>query len=168
MVNDMIKKRESMKGNIIDIVIVVILIAVVALAVVKMTGSKSTAIGAVDSDQDIVLTTYTGFIDQVRMATVNAFHEGDKLFDKKTGVYIGDIMTIEHEPMYRNVPDGEGGLKKLVFPDYYSVTLTIDGPIVEEEQGYFIGDSVELKANSEMKVYTKYAMPIMKVSDIAM
>ncbi|MEI3523387.1 MAG: hypothetical protein V8Q36_04235 [Anaerotignum sp.] len=37
------------------------------------------------------------------------------------------------------------------------MTLTLDGPVVEKDDGYFVDGVVELKANSEMEVYTKDA-----------
>ena len=66
----------------------------------------------------------------------------------------------------KNVIDNSGNTILVEYPEYYGVTLTLEGNIIEKEDGYFAEGTVELKANSEMEVYTKYAQPKMKVTSI--
>ena len=100
------------------------------------------------------------------MATVNALHEGDKIFDEKTGICLGTITKVDYKPFMKNVLQNDGTITAVEFPDYYSVTLTIEGPVIEKEEGYFAEGIVEMKANSEMNVATKYAKPVMKITSI--
>ncbi|KAF5081100.1 hypothetical protein DSECCO2_112750 [anaerobic digester metagenome] len=154
------------RPNIVDILIILTLVAVVALAVLK-TG----VINRVESsgvDEETEKTTYSAFIDKVRMPTVKALHEGDLIFDDKTGICIGEIKGIEYAPLFYNLPDGNGGMVRAQYPDYYRVKMTIDGSVIEKEDGYFVDGVVELKVNSEMDVFTKYAKPTIKVTNIEM
>ena len=145
------------KPNIVDILIIVVVVALCAVAVFKSAG--------VDASEE--QRTYTALIDEVRMATVNALHEGDKIYDEKTGICLGTITAVKHEPFLKNVLLNDGTIQPVEFPDYYSVTLTIDGPVVEKDEGYFVDGVVEMKANSEMNVATKYAKPVMKITSIS-
>ena len=52
--------------------------------------------------------TYTAFIDDVRMATVNALHVGDNMYDAKTNTYIGTITDVQYAPKMKNVIDNSG------------------------------------------------------------
>lgn len=152
------------KPNIVDLLILVVIVGLCAAAIYKFgfVNQRESA-GVADSAEEI---TYTAFIDEVRMATVNALHEGDQIFDEKTGICIGTIQKVEHRPFLKNVLQNDGTISPAEFPDYYSVTLTISGPVVEKEEGYFVEGVVEMKANSEMNVVTKYAKPVMKITSI--
>lgn len=161
MVSDMAKR----KPNIVDILIIVVVIALAAVAVLKFGVVNKTESSGVDASEE--QRTYTAFIDEVRMATVNALHEGDKIFDEKTGICIGTITGVSHEPYMKSVIADNGSVTEVEYPDYYSITLTIEGPVIEKEEGYFVEGVVEMKANSEMNVVTKYAKPVMKITSIS-
>lgn len=154
------------RPNVVDILILLILAAMIVLAILKlgvvnhMESSKTEDAGTA--------TTYTAFVDKVRMPTVNALHEGDLIFDDKTGVCIGEIKTVSYEPLVYNLPDGSGGVVRAEYPDYYRVTMDIEGSVLEKEDGYFVDGVVELKVNSEMDVFTKYAKSTIKVTNIEM
>ena len=124
------------KPNIVDILIIVVVVALCAVAVFKfgVVNQKESA-GVDDSEEQ---RTYTALIDEVRMATVNALHEGDKIYDEKTGICLGTITAVKHEPFLKNVLLNDGTIQPVEFPDYYSVTLTIDGP-GGEGRGLFCG-----------------------------
>lgn len=155
------KKR---KANVIDFVILGIAIILLCLAVYKFgVVNKKESVGISEEQRQI---TYTAFLDDVRMATVNALHKGDKVFDDKTGVEIGTITDVSHAPKMKNVPGNDGNMILVEFPEYYTVTLTLQGDVVEKEDGYFANGKVELKGNSDMQVYTKYAKPKIKIQRI--
>ena len=153
------------KPNIVDILIIVVIIALAGLAVFKFgVVNKQEATGV---DAAAETRTVTAFIDEVRMPTVNALHKGDKIFDEKTGICIGTITEVSHAPYMIGVFAADGSVKQVEYPDYYSVSLTIEGPVVEKEEGYFVEGVVELKTNSEMNTVTKYAKPVIKVTSIS-
>lgn len=154
------------RPNIVDIAILLVVAAVIILGVYKFGVVNKQEFGGID--EATAKTTYTALIDEVRMATVNALHVGDKIFDEKTGVCIGEIKEVTHTPFTRNVLDSADQTKTVEFPDRYSVRLTIEGAVIEKPEGYFVDGVAELKVNSEMNVITKYAKPVMKVTDIEM
>ena len=161
MVSNMAKR----KPNIVDILIIVVILAAAALAVYKFgVVNKQETVGVA---QAVKTRTVTAFIDEVRMPTVNALHEGDQIFDEKTGTCIGEIETVSYEPYMKSVIVADGSVKRVEYPDYYSVTLTIESPVIEKEEGYFVDGVVELKINSEMNTFTKYGMPVIKVTGIS-
>ncbi len=157
MVNEMAKR----KANFMDIILFVVLIALVVLGAYKMIvvnkdgGGEDGIIGQ--------MMEYDAVIDKVRMVTVEALHEGDLVFDEKTGLCVGTIQDVSYTPMLENIPDGNGSYYTVEHPDYYTVTLIIEGDILEKEEGYFAQGVTELKINSEMNIYTKYAAPVMKI-----
>ena len=109
---------------------------------------------------------YTARIQQVRMVTINALHEGDLVFDEKTGVCVGTIKGISHEVHTKNVLQQDGTTRAVEYPDYYNVFLTLEGPVIEKEDGYFVDGLVELKANSDFKIQTKYVQTTMRITSI--
>lgn len=153
------------RPNIVDILIIVVILAAAALAVYKFgVVNKNEAAGVAEAAET---RTVTAFIDEVRMPTVNALHEGDQIFDEKTGACIGVIKSVSHAPYMKSVIVADGSVKQVEYPDYYSVTLTIESPVIEKEEGYFADGVVELKANSEMNTFTKYGKPVIKVTSIS-
>ncbi|MDO4530368.1 MAG: DUF4330 family protein [Bacillota bacterium] len=153
------------RPNIVDILIIVVILAAAALAVYKFgVVNKNEAAGVAEAAET---RTVTAFIDEVRMPTVNALHEGDQIFDEKTGACIGVIKLVSHAPYMKSVIVADGSVKQVEYPDYYSVTLTIESPVIEKEEGYFADGVVELKANSEMNTFTKYGKPVIKVTSIS-
>ena len=153
------------KPNIVDILIIVVVVALAAAAVFKFgVVNKQESTGVGDAAETRII---TAFIDEVRMPTVNALHEGDKIFDEKTGICIGTIKEVKYEPYMKGVIAADGSVKQVEYPDYYSIDLTIEGPVIEKEEGYFVEGIVELKTISEMNTVTKYAKPVIKVTSIS-
>lgn len=152
------------RPNIVDILIVCVIAVLCAAAVFKFTVvNKNESAGVGDAAAQM---TYTARIQQVRMVTINALHEGDKVFDEKTGVCVGTIKGISHEVHTKNVLQQDGTTRAVEYPDYYNVFLTIEGPVIEKEEGYFAEGLVELKANSDFKIQTKYVQTTMKITSI--
>ncbi len=153
------------RPNVIDILIFVVVVALIGLVVLKFGVVNKKESNGITAEANKV--TYTAFIDDVRMATVDALHIGDNVYDKKTRTCIGTITDVQYAPKMKNVIDNTGNTILVEYPDYYGVTLTLEGNIIEKEDGYFADGVVEIKANSEMEIFTKYAMPKMKVTSIA-
>lgn len=153
------------KPNIVDVVMILVLAAVCVLAIYKFGFVNSRESAGVEAEA--TKREYTAFIDEVRMATAEALHKGDLIFDDKTGICIGEIKDVSYAPMMKGVIAADGTVKQAEYPDYYGVTLTIEGSIIEKDEGYFVDGVVELKANSEMNTFTKYAMPVIKITSIA-
>lgn len=157
------KKR---KMNPIDILVIVVILAVVLLAGYKfvvVNKIQSTGIAKEEKNME-----YTGVVKGVRQPTVDAFHVGDKMYDDKTGVYMGEIKNIDSKPQktVELLPTGEFSEVEKI--DYFDVTLTLSGPILNKEKGYFISGTMELKLNSEFPVFTKFAKPNIQLTSISL
>ena len=91
---------------------------------------------------------YTALIDEVRMATVNALHEGDKIYDEKTGICLGTITAVKHEPFLKNVLLNDGTIQPVEFrllqrdADDYQ-------PVVRRTRAILWTALWKMKANSE-------------------
>lgn len=158
------KTMKKGKINVVDIVVVVVLLVVVAIAAYKfgvVNRIQSTGITNEES-----MTDYTGVIKGVRQPTVDAFHIGDKMYDDKTGNYMGDIVDIQVAPQKVLELSPQGEYVEVEKLDYFNITLTLRGPVLEKDKGYFVSGSMELKTNSEFPVYTKYAKPNIQITGI--
>ena len=82
------------RPNIIDLLILVVVVALVAVGVYKFGVVNQKESAGVTAEASKV--TYTAFIDDVRMATVNALHVGDTMYDAKTNTYIGTITDVQY------------------------------------------------------------------------
>ena len=100
------------------------------------------------------------------MATVEAFHVGDNVYDKKTNALMGEITNVEHTPYKEAVVNNKGELVLREKPDYYTVKVTVKAPILEKDDGYFVSGVVELKRNGKTDVYTKFVEPKVSILDI--
>lgn len=156
----MAKKRP----NIIDILILVVVIVLAALAVYKFGYVNQKESHGITADGQKI--TYTAVLDDVRKPTIDALHVGDTMFDDKSGKPIGVILDIQSAPKMKNVVGAEGNSLLVEYPSYYTVTLTLESDIIEKEDGYFASGSVELKGNSIMRVFTKYAQSNMRITAI--
>lgn len=155
------KKRRM---NTVDIMIIVVILAVVATAVYKFGFVNKRHSTGVAKEENMM--EYTGIIKGIRQPTVDAFHIGDKMYDDKTGIYMGDIVNLEVEPQRTIELSPQGEYIEVEKLDYFNIKITLKGPILEKEKGYFVSGIMELKTNSEFPVYTKYAKPHMQITGI--
>ncbi len=156
----MTKKRP----NIIDFLMILVVIALAVLAVYKFAYVNQKESHGVTADGQKI--TYTAVLDDVRKPTIDALHIGDTMYDEKSGKSIGVIADIQSAPKMKNVVGAQGNSLLVEYPNYYTVTVTLESEIIEKEDGYFASGSVELKGNSMMKVFTKYAQSNMRITAI--
>ena len=91
------------RPNVIDILIFVVVVVLIGLVVLKFgVVNKKESNGITEEASKV---TYTAFIDDVRMATVDALHVGDNVYDKKTRTCIGTITDVQYAPKMKNVID---------------------------------------------------------------
>lgn len=132
-----------------DLLILVVVVALVAVGVYKFGVVNQKESAGVTAEASKV--TYTAFIDDVRMATVNAmFRMGIPCTTQKQ-ILIGTITDVQYAPKMKNVIDNSGNTILVEYPEYYGVTLTLEGNIIEKEDGYFAEGTVELKVNPKWK-----------------
>ena len=152
------------KLNKLDIFIIAVVVIAVILGVYKLGYvNRQKGTGSTASYVDVE---YKAIVEEVRKPTVDALHEGDKLFDDTTDTPIGVITAVEASPYLTTELTSDGRVVQSEKPGYYIVELTVSASMIEKENGYFLGGVVELKANSKFKVYTKYAEPTIQISEI--
>ncbi len=126
------------KVNIIDVVIVLAVIAVVFLGAMKIRDDKGPAFVAdkTEFEVDILLRSmYDGF-----QAEINV---GDKLYDAKSGAYLGEIIKKDVAPAVREVEAADGSVVLSDVPNRWDIRFTIDGQgIYNANSGLNIGGEV--------------------------
>ena len=156
--------KKGKKINGLDIFIIVVIIAVVAFGAYKglnINKNKGTGSEAMYVDVE-----YDAYVERVRMKTVDAIHVGDLLYDKTTGVCIGEITDKAYFPFAEPEITEAGNAVMAEVPDYYTLKITVESSIIEKEDGYYLGGIVEFKSNSKTEVYTKYAEPTLVMLDM--
>lgn len=157
------KKR---KLNIVDLLIIVVIAAVAIIAVYKFgVVNQVRSTGLANEEKKMQ---YTALIKGVRQPTLEALHIGDKMYDDKTNVYIGEIVKIDFKPQKLMELGLDGNFVEVEKIDYFDVTMIIEAPILEKDNAYFVSGKVELKINSEFPVYTKFAKPNIQIISIAL
>lgn len=150
--------------NVLDGIILLVVIGVIAVAAYKFgVVNREHSTGIADESNTM---RYTMLVKGVRQMTVDAFHQGDKLYDEKTDTYMGEIIEVSHAPQKIVEIGQDGEFQEVEKLDYFDVTLTIEGPVLEKDRGYFASGTLELKTNSEFPVYTKYAKPNAQIIEL--
>jgi len=154
------KKKLSLFDKVI---LVVIALAIVLVAYKALSVNKT---GGTGSHNDYVDTTFTVFIENVRMATVEALNVGDKIYESKTGTCFGTITELNYQNHMEAEINANNEAVWVVLPGYYDVEMTIESRTLEKETGYFVEGVVELKRNSKYYSHTKFACPEFQVMEI--
>lgn len=156
--------RKSKRINGLDIFIIVVIIAAVLLGGYKaLNVNKNKGTGSEASYIDVE---YDAYAEEVRMQTVDAVNVGDMLYDKTTGVCIGEIIAKEYFPYTVPAITNEGEIVMAEVPETYSLKITVKSKMIDKEEGYYLNGVVEFKSNSKIDTYTKYASPTFVMLDI--
>lgn len=154
------KKR---KINIVDIAVILVVLALIAGGIYKfgvINKENKIATDATENKEYVVL------VKGVRQPTIDALHEGDEFFDKVTGTAMGKVVGIKTEPFETMILKSDGEYKKADKIGYYNLYVTLEGPVLEKTNGYFVGGVVELKRNSTLEISSKYISTGFKVFDL--
>ena len=142
------------KLNVVDYILIVAVILIIGVVgYKKLAVDKSAGIGVQASHKAIE---YTMDISGIRQFSVDGFHVGDKIYDKNKGTYMGIIKDISVEPHKLDKVDVNGDSVLAEVKGYYKVILTVEGEMVDKDNGYFLSGNLELKVNSEYRITTKY------------
>lgn len=154
------------KMNIVDIAVILVIVLAVGIGVYKFAVvNKVHATGVTSEAAD---GEFIGCLFGVRQPTIDALHVGDKVYDEKTNTYLGEITKIDVTPHITDEIGLDGAYIQAEKLDYFNVTMTIRGPILEKDTGYYASGVFELKTNSEFPVYTKFVKPTLRILDISL
>lgn len=150
--------------NGFDVLIIVIIVVVVILGVYKGVNiNRNKGTGSAASYEDVE---YDAMVEPVRMKTVDSIHVGDLLYDKTTGVCIGEITDKRYYPYTEPQITMDGEVVMAEKPNYYTLEITAKSQVIDKEEGYFLNGVVEFKSNSKTETYTKYAQPTFVMLDM--
>lgn len=154
------KKR---KINLVDVAVLIIFLMLIAGAIYKfavINKENHTATETIENKEYVV------YVRGIRQPTVDGVHKGDSYFDSKTNTFMGKVTEIRVEPFTTMMLTDDNQYKKVEKIGYYNLYLTIEGPILDKEKGYFVDGKVELKRNSSLNIYSKYLKTGFRVLDI--
>ena len=161
--------KKKIKFNILDVI--VILIVAVLIVAYCFRSNIFTNTFAVSNSSSMKVSVK---VEGVRLYTVEAFSEGDSIYDKETGNYLGMITEIKYEPSYETVKlDGsqtEDGTAKAVLlesPGRYDVYLNFDATGKISEEGSYINGNKLVAPNSTISISTQKVITEGKIISVS-
>ena len=156
-------KNFMKKINIIDLGVVLIFILFIVGLGIRFSGeTKTTPVN------NTVEVEYTVIVENIRDYTVEAFKKSNILTESKTGVVIGEIVSVETESYADEAKGADGKLYRAEIPNRYLCTLVLKSPVQKMNDRYFATDTTEIAAGKDFKLSTKYVQTtgtIIKVSE---
>ena len=153
---------KKFKINIVD-VLVIALIILMAVAI-KVRFKKYNSVDSSSSVNTKIV--YEIKFSSVREYTVNAFKEGDKLFDNASGVEIGTITSKTATPAKVYVGLSDGTTVESTTPEKFDLVIGVETEGIISDEAYYAGRTVELKVGSEKVFETLYAKSTGRISKI--
>lgn len=127
--------------SIIDVVV----IAVVAVLAVALY-AKDTAVPIAGISDPLQPVEYTVSITNMPAGRLEGLREGDALYNKETGNYVGEIRNIQVEDCVTSILKTDGTYVMARVEDRYNVTLTVDARVMVDERGHYYVERSELVA----------------------
>lgn len=148
------------KVSIIDLLVVLAVIVGIAGFSVRFYSN------AADNVIEKTKFEYVVEIRDVRSFTVDALDKKGIVTEKKSGGIIGEIVNVESEPYTAQMAMSNGRLVSAKVPEKFVVKVTVHGEGNETENGYYIGENVELSVGSTVTMASKYANSSGKITSI--
>lgn len=136
--------------SIIDVIVVVV-VAILGVAIYARFFSESETPVARNDEF-----TYTLLVRNVREATVNSIHKGDKIYSTANNTEIGVVSDIEVKNAEITIGMADGTYKSTVVDDRYDVIITVDSSGFISEGHYYAARTVEISVNDSLTFFTKY------------
>lgn len=99
---------------------------------------------------------YTIRLDDAREFYAANLHVGDRIYEAKTGGFLGVVEGVATEPFAETNlgTDGVGRLTEK--PESYTVLLQVRGGFAAKPDGYYLGGTTELKVGATVNVESRY------------
>lgn len=134
--------------NIVDFFVIIIIIAVVC-SVFAREGINS-IVSTAKTDTEIE---YTLRLEYVNENVVKSINTGDSLKLTSTNDPVGKITAVSTENYEAYTAIGNGTMKKTVFPDYYTMLITVKCEGSNTEESFNLNGNFSIAAGMEMYVY---------------
>ena len=143
------------KASIIDVsAVVIILVAIVGILLrFVMTPEQMKAEG---KDGKNVELSYVIEIVGIRDYSVKALEKRGDIIDIKKKYVYGKITDVTAKPQEVEAFDMQGKLLYVEVPERYTAQVTIEADGIETENGFYVGDDIELSVGSGLSIATKY------------
>lgn len=138
------------KINIID------LLVVLAIAAAVIGISARFVSRAAENVREKTDFSYVVEIDGIRKYTVEALQKKGVVTNIKDGSVIGEITDVDVKPMKVQTLLMNGNTVYSEVPEKYVVRVTVNAEGKESNEGYFVGNDIELSVGSTMMMATKY------------
>ena len=137
--------------SVIDILAILVVIVLAFAVYTRFFSREQTAI-SVENDTF----TYELRVNGVRTWTVDAFQEGDRLYNSENGVYLGQVTGVSYEPAVQEARLTDGTYVLAPVEDRYDMLLTIEVDGLVNGERYFASRTYELNVNARVSIITKY------------
>ena len=154
------KKLIDENGRLFGYVSVIdVLVVAVTLVLAAALYTRNTALpiaSAADPMDDI---TYQVVITNMPAGRLESLKEGDKLYEKETFGWVGEITDIETEDCVISMLKADGTYVMAPVDSRYNVTLTVNAKAMKDERGHFyINRSTLVAVGWSMDFYTKTSL----------
>lgn len=137
--------------SLIDILAVLIVVVLGFAVYTRFFTKEATAVAAVNDTFE-----YDLRIENVRMLTIDALREGDRIYDTDNDIYLGTITGIEYEDALVESKLADGTYAYAPAENRYDVTLHITAEGLVSSGRYYASRSFEISANAQVWFHTKY------------
>lgn len=138
------------KINIVDLlVILAVIVAVLGIS------ARFITIAAENVRQKTQFS-YVVEIDGIRIYTVDALNKKGIVTDINGETVIGEITDVEYKPKTVQSIKSNGESVFAEVPEKYTALITVEAEGNESDDGYFVGNNIELSVGSNIAMTTKY------------
>jgi len=137
--------------SIIDVIVAVVVVILAASVILKFSG-KANPLTATNT----VEVTFTVQISTIRESNVKHLRVGDKIYATDIGTMLGTISDVKvtGAKSIESLPNGT--YVEADVEGYFDVLLSVDSICSFSNGRYYVDRTLELNANSELWMYTKY------------
>ncbi len=153
-------------GRLFGKISIIDLLAILAVLVAAIGIGARFFTPASDNVREKVQLSYVVEIKDVRMYSIYALNNKGVVTDSKSGAVIGEITDVEYEPFTTHEVRSDGEAVLAEVPDKFVAYVSIKSEASETDNGYFVGDNIELSVGSSVSLATKYVNSNGKVKSI--
>lgn len=140
------------KISIIDIAVVLIVVVLIAGIYVRFSGKAATSVVTDSQKVECIF-----LVKNVRMYTVEALQKSEKVYDKTSKEYIGDVTDVTYEEGMYQVNMADGSFKPVAPEERYNVYVTVVFDGKTSNDGYYTKANKYLSTGTSLVFNTKYA-----------
>lgn len=151
------------KINIIDFFVIIVVLILIAFLVIRYIEPSEIKIGEQISSNKFK---YTIYVEWVTNTSKDMIQEGDNIYDKISGTYIGKIVEIEVNPCEIEFATLDGNILMREVPEKIDINLTIevDGTVKNGE--YLASNIIRILVGESKQIKTKYWMAMGRITKL--